>query len=113
MASGFLLGAVLCSMLLGHYYLTAPAMTIDPLKRTIALIAWGLAARAMLAGIGLAISVAGLSAQVTRRSEPDAAVLYFGRWGMGFLAAGIATYMTWKTARFARRNRQPASSTSR
>ena len=41
-ASGFLLGAVLCSMLLGHYYLTAPAMTIDPLKRTIVLIAWGL-----------------------------------------------------------------------
>ena len=25
-------------------------------------------------------------------------VLFFGRWGMGFLAAGIATYMTWKTA---------------
>ncbi len=25
-------------------------------------------------------------------------MLYFGRWGMGFLAAGIATYMTWKTA---------------
>ena len=32
-SSGFLLGAVLCSMLLGHYYLTAPAMTIDPLRR--------------------------------------------------------------------------------
>lgn len=55
-ASGFLLGAVLCSMLLGHYYLTAPAMTIAPLKRTIALIAWGLLARAILAGAGWAIS---------------------------------------------------------
>ena len=25
-------------------------------------------------------------------------VLLIGRWGMGFLAAGVATYMTWKTA---------------
>ena len=49
-ASGLLLGAVLCSMLLGHYYLTAPAMTIDPLKRTIVLITWALSARALLAG---------------------------------------------------------------
>ena len=31
-------------------------------------------------------------------SDPDAMVLCFGRWGMGFLATGIATYMTWKTA---------------
>ena len=31
---GFLLGSVLCSMLLGHYYLTAPAMTIEPLEAT-------------------------------------------------------------------------------
>ncbi len=99
LASGFLLGAVLCSMLLGHYYLTAPAMTIEPLKRTITLIAWGLGARVVLAAIGLAIVRAGLSAQIPRASEVDATVLYLGRWGMGFLAAGIATCMTWKTAR--------------
>jgi hypothetical protein len=98
-ASGFLLGAVLCSMLLGHHYLTAPAMTIDPLKRTIVLIAWGLAARSVLAGIGWAISRAGLVSQASFATDPDAMVLLFGRWGMGFLAAGIATYMTWKTAR--------------
>jgi hypothetical protein len=98
-ASGFLLGAVLCSMLLGHYYLTAPAMTVDPLKRTIALIAWGLLARATLAGIGLAIVRAGVVAKAASASDPDAMVLHMGRWGMGFLAAGIATYMTWKTAK--------------
>jgi hypothetical protein len=97
-ASGFLLGAVLCSMLLGHYYLTAPAMTVAPLKRTIALIAWGLAARSVLAGIGWAIAHAGLAGHFSSASDPDAMVLFFGRWGMGFVAAGIATYMTWKTA---------------
>ena len=70
-----------------------------PAQRTITFIAWGLAARAVLAGIGLAILRAGPSAGINSASEPDAAVLYLGRWGMGFLAAGIATYMTWKTAR--------------
>jgi hypothetical protein len=97
-ASGFLLGTVLCSMLLGHYYLTAPAMTIDPLKRTIALITWGIAARAVLAATSWAIARAELSGHLSSTSLPDAMVLFFGRWGMGFLAAGIATYMSWKTA---------------
>jgi hypothetical protein len=96
--SGFLLGAVLCSMLLGHYYLTAPAMTIAPLKRTISLIAGGLAARALLALIGWSISRGGLALVVSSPSDPNATVLLLARFGMGFLAAGIATYMTWKTA---------------
>ena len=41
-ASGLLLGATLTAMLLGHYYLIAPAMTIEPLKRSLNLIAVGL-----------------------------------------------------------------------
>ena len=98
-ASGFLLGSVLCSMLLGHYYLTAPAMTIEPLKRTIALIAGGLGARAVLAGIGLALLFGRSSAQASPASDPGEMVLFCGRWGMGFLATGVATYMTWKTAK--------------
>jgi hypothetical protein len=97
-ASGFLLGAVLCSMLLGHYYLTAPAMTIDPLKRAIILIAWALAARALLAFLGGASAGTRLAGHLPSGVEPDAMALFFGRWGMGFVAAGIATYMTWKTA---------------
>ncbi len=98
-ASGFLLGSVLCSMLLGHYYLTAPAMTIEPLKRTIILIAWGLAARAILAGIGLALERGGSWAQGSWASDPGATVLFSGRFCMGFLATGVATYMSWKTAK--------------
>jgi hypothetical protein len=99
-ASGLLLGAVLCSMLLGHYYLTAPAMTIDPLKRTISLITWSLAARALLAGMGWVVARPWLAGagDLSLASQPDTLALLFGRWGMGFLAAGIATYMTWRTA---------------
>lgn len=97
-ASGFLLGATLSSMLLGHYYLTAPAMTIEPLKRTIALIAWGLLARSLLASIGWTIVRAGLPGEASASGGSDSVILLIGRWGMGFLAAGAATYMTWKTA---------------
>ena len=99
-SSGFLLGTVLCSMLLGHYYLTAPAMTIEPLKRAIVLIAGGLAARAVLAGVGLALVflLAAFAGHASPASDSGVTVLFCGRWGMGFLATGIATYMTWKTA---------------
>ena len=41
-ASGFLLGATLAAMLLGHHYLTAPAMSIEPLKRFVRCMGWGL-----------------------------------------------------------------------
>ena len=37
LSSGFLLGSTLTAMLLGHHYLTAPAMSIEPLKRIVAL----------------------------------------------------------------------------
>ena len=85
-------------MLLGHYYLTAPAMTVAPLKRTIALIAWGLAARSLLAGTGWVIARTGPGGHLSSASDPDAMAIFFGRWGMGLVAAGIATYLTWKTA---------------
>ena len=65
LASGFLLGATLTAMLLGHYYLTAPAMSIEPLKRVVALMAWGLAARCLLAAIGCGLSHAGSSGSGT------------------------------------------------
>src|SRR5262249_55523961 len=60
-ASGFLMGTTLTAMLLGHYYLIAPAMTIDPLKRTVTLIALGLAARCLLASIVLLVAPAARS----------------------------------------------------
>jgi hypothetical protein len=97
-ASGFLMGATLTGMLLGHYYLTAPAMTIDPLKRVVAMLGCGLAARSLLAGIGFAVSQTGSLGLHPAPSDPNAAIFLAVRWGMGFVAAGIATYMTWKTA---------------
>jgi hypothetical protein len=98
LSSGFMLGATLTAMLLGHYYLTAPAMTIEPLKRVVVMMACGLGARCLLAAIGLwAVQGASLGADASR-VEPNAGIFLAVRWGMGFVAAGISTYMTWKTA---------------
>jgi hypothetical protein len=97
-ASGFVLGASLAAMLLGHYYLTAPAMSMEPLKRMIAFLGWGLGARGLLAAVSIA---------VTRMQHPefDSALssggnwLLAARWGLGFVAASVAIFLAWRTAR--------------
>lgn len=98
LSSGFLLGTTLTAMLLGHHYLTAPAMSIDPLKWIVALMASSLVARCLLAGFGLWASGAATLGLNAYSDVPDAGIFLAARWGMGFAGAAIATYMTWKTA---------------
>jgi hypothetical protein len=95
LASAFLMGATLTAMLLGHHYLIAPAMSIEPLKRFVRCMAWGLGARAVLAALGWALWDAGLegSHAVGHVSSFFLAI----RWGMGFAGPALATYLTWKT----------------
>jgi len=98
-ASGFVLGVTLSAMLLGHYYLTAPAMSIGPLKRMVAFMAWGLGARCVLAG--LAFSVAHVQHSGFGSVPPGGGDGLFlaARWGMGFVGAAVAIYLSWRTAR--------------
>lgn len=94
LASSFLLGATLTAMLLGHHYLTAPAMSIEPLKRFVSSMAWGLGARAALAAVGLGVW-ASMAAAAT---SPTASPLFLAvRWGMGVLGPAVAAVLTWKT----------------
>jgi hypothetical protein len=94
LSSGFLLGATLTAMLLGHYYLTAPAMSIDPLKRFVRLSGWGLGVRAAVAGLAL-----GLWAREAGSLHVSAGPPLFlaMRWGMGLLGPAVATVLAWKT----------------
>jgi hypothetical protein len=98
LSSGFLLGSTLTAMLLGHHYLTAPSMSIEPLNRSIGLMAMALTARCAFSAIGLWLSLP--AALAAGPSTPEAQTLMFlsARWGMGFLGTAIATFMTWKTA---------------
>ncbi len=97
LASAFLLGATLSAMLLGHHYLTAPAMSIEPLKRYVRAMGWGLGARGTLAGIGLAYW---LSHRSTVMSDGTVSALFLAmRWGMGIVGPAAAAWMTWETVR--------------
>jgi hypothetical protein len=97
LASGLLLGSTLTAMLLGHYYLTAPAMSIDPLKRAIAHLAAALVARTLLAGVAAWASHNGLIGTSGTSSLALSGSLLLARWGLGFVATGVATWLTWKT----------------
>jgi hypothetical protein len=95
-ASGLLLGATLTAMLLGHYYLIAPAMTIEPLKRSLNLIAAGLLARGLFAGIGIWAARAGMLASGSGGHVSDATFLAM-RWGMGFVGTAVSVYLARRT----------------
>ncbi len=95
-ASGLLLGATLTAMLLGHYYLIAPSMTIEPLKRSLNLIAVGLIARCLFAGIGLWVGKLGLFASSSGGNATDVTFLAM-RWGMGLVGAGVSVYLARRT----------------
>jgi hypothetical protein len=95
-ASSFLMGAALTAMLLGHYYLTAPAMSIAPLRRSVQFMAIGLAARVILAVLALIwLRTGPESRSIATVSIPP---LFVGiRWGMGILGFGLATFLAWRT----------------
>ncbi len=97
-SSGFLLGATLTAMLLGHHYLTAPAMSIEPLKRIVTLLGWALLARCVLAGFGIWALQHGTIASGGSAHETQTGMFLAARWGMGFVGSAIAIFMTWKTA---------------
>jgi hypothetical protein len=95
LASSFLMGATLTAMLLGHYYLTAPTMSIAPLKRFVRCMAWGLGMRVLLAGLGWIFWYTGMT-NVPSNGGPSALFLMI-RWGMGVLGPLLATVLAWKT----------------
>lgn len=86
-SSGFLVGAALAAMLLGHGYLTEPTTAIGPLRRAIGVLGLALAVRAGLAGWGLG---AGWT--------PTGWLFATVRWGLGLAGPAVATPLAWKAA---------------
>lgn len=97
LASGFVLGATLAAMLLGHHYLTAPTMSIEPLKRYVRFMGWGLLARGALGVAGVALAQGAVPALGLGAPTADSWLFPMMRWGMGFAAPALATAMAWKT----------------
>ncbi|QEH35777.1 hypothetical protein OJF2_43340 [Aquisphaera giovannonii] len=97
-ASGFVLGATLTAMLLGHHYLTAPAMSIEPLKRYVKAMGWGLLARGLVGVAAMALAHRGVLPSPAAAGHLGPPLLLLMRWGMGFAAPALATALAWKTA---------------
>lgn len=91
-ASAFLMGSTLTAMLLGHYYLTAPAMSIDPLKRFVLCMGGALVIRGLLGAIGVWEWWNGYAA-----SHSVSALWLASRWGVGFAGPVVATSLAWRT----------------
>jgi hypothetical protein len=98
-ASGFVLGATLAAMLLGHQYLTAPSMSIEPLKGYVRLMGWGLAVRGALGVAGLVLSQGAQPALGLGGGAAGSWIFPMMRWGMGFAAPALAAAMAWQTVR--------------
>jgi hypothetical protein len=96
-ASGFLLGATLAAMLLGHHYLTAPAMSIKPLKKLVMSMGWGLLSRLLIAIIGVFLACSGTLVMPPPVIDDGSWMFFLMRWGMGFLGPILATTLAWKT----------------
>ena len=94
LVSSALLGSSLTAMLLGHHYLTAPAMSIVPLRRFVLGMAWSLGARAVLAALAIGMW------SLDRASPAAVSTLVLGaRIGMEMGGPALATYLTWETVK--------------
>ncbi|QDS98558.1 hypothetical protein [Adhaeretor mobilis] len=90
-SSAMLLGTVMAAMLLGHWYLNAPGMKLEPLQKLLKYITLALFIHAVVCATGLAAEYR------TQEVLPSSWWLFVVlRWtclvGIGFL-----TYMTWQT----------------
>jgi hypothetical protein len=94
--SSLLLGAAMTSMLLGHFYLIAPGMSLTPLMRMLAVLTAAIVLRMAIAALGLW----SWSVEHSLTNLTDVTVLWLPvRWGIGFIGPLVLTWMTWQTAR--------------
>lgn len=102
------LGATTGGMLLGHWYLTAPTMTIDPLRRVNLLLCVAGCARFTMSAIWLAL---GLFGQVfweeTPRFTSSSWIFLSIRWIAGVIGPLVVSWMVWRILKY--RNTQAAT----
>lgn len=95
-SSAALLGAATTAMLMGHSYLIAPAMSLVPLLRLLALLGVALVVRVALA----ATALWSWTDSHSLFNLEDVTVLWLPlRWGLGLLAPLVLAVMAWQTAK--------------
>jgi len=93
LSSSLVLGLVMTSMLLGHWYLNTPTMQLAPLKRLVLAMLIAVIVRALVCGTGC-------GAELTMHAMPR----NFGwygllslRWLSGLIGITVLGWMTWET----------------
>ncbi len=91
--SGLLLGISMAAMLLGHWYLNAPGMKLEPLRLLVLLIAGSTLLRVLACGTALAWQIAAIEGF----PRTDVALFLGLRWLAGLIAPLVLAWMTWQT----------------
>ena len=94
--SALVVGSAITAMLMGHSYLIAPAMTIAPLMRLLAIGAAAIVLRIALACVGLWGWTSSLG---TGNLDTELILWLSVRWALGLIAPLILGWMAWETAR--------------
>jgi hypothetical protein len=89
--SGALLGVVMASMLLGHWYLNAPGMAIAPLQRLLITAGAAVVLHGALCAVGLAMELS------ARSVATHFWMLLALRWLFGLIGVIILIGMAWQT----------------
>lgn len=100
LSTSAMLGGTVTSMLLGHWYLTAPTMSIAPLSRLNTYLGIATVVRLLLSVVALVIGWKLLHGPTHQ--------IWLGlRWLAGILGPGVAVVLTWRILRY--RNTQSAT----
>ncbi|MEX0717074.1 MAG: hypothetical protein WD066_10815 [Planctomycetaceae bacterium] len=94
LATACVLGAAVTGMLLGHWYLTAPTMSIAPLGRLNQFLAASVSARLVLSAIGLVVAWPSLA------GRSDWLLWVSLRWAAGIVGPLILSAMVWRILKY-------------
>ena len=94
LSAGLLVGSTTTAMLLGHWYLNAPGMKLQPLRRLLLLVMLAIVLRAMVCGGGL------VEVLLTDTAQPARWWIFISfRWLAGIAGTLLLTVMAWMTLR--------------
>lgn len=102
LTSALFLGSVCFAMILGHWYLISPALSIRPLRRATRLILVSLAAKGVLFGVALylyATAADPIRQQTIRAFWGAGGFFLWARALFGIVAPAILSLMIWSTVR--------------
>jgi hypothetical protein len=92
-AAAGVLGLATTAMLMGHWYLIAPTMSLAPLMRLIKGLFIALGVRLLTATVDL------IAATSTGSMDTTAWLWLASRWGAGLIGPAVLAWMAWESAK--------------